>query len=169
MYSIEFGFIGKKISDMTVGNFYQEIKNSDNNTPIAFRCLNNVNTLSEQQYDTFTISAAKRGARCDGLLTCATLIIVQVSQIGEKYKGEKCFVYHAQSGEVKQTILSIAKKSLGIVDFANCLVIYAHTKNKGEYNKEMKIFEGIISTDRLIEVYKVEASFGIQSDGMIGF
>lgn len=71
MYSIEFGFIGKKISDTTVGNFYQEIKNSDNNnTPIAFRCLNNVNTLSEQQYDTFTISAAKRGARCDGLLTC---------------------------------------------------------------------------------------------------
>ena len=169
MHHIEFNLQGEKIPDNTIGGIYQELKKVGNRISIAFPCLKDVENLPEKEHRTFTINVDNRGARSWGLLTCASVIIIKVSQAGATYKGEKCFVYHAFGGVVSKSILITALNSLHISNFNDCFVIYAHTKNSGEYNKYMQIFDSMIHPDRLIEVFNVEAAFGVQSNGVIGF
>ena len=160
---------------MTVSRFYMEVRDRHMKS-FAFPSLKKVNELAEGQSRTFdvtntVIDRAGNGAKCVNINTCAALIIFRTFHNSSVYMGDKCFVYHAPGGKVSEDILVNARIALNVNDFNNCILIYAHPNEQGKYKDDItKICNSkLVLHQNLVVLSNIPPSFGVQSNGVIGF
>ena len=141
---------------------------ADGETIINLIFGNYVQALDTGQYHVFKFSSNEQGAHCTGLVTCAALIIVKTYEHTFD-KIEKCLIYHVPSGVVKEDFLLTAKKELSINNFNDCIVVFAHPGEKEKYKSSLDLLNNHVLNFKLIDLSNINHSFGMQSDGIIGF
>ena len=167
MYYVRYKPNEKIIQNLSFNLFYNKIR-EEKTEYFNFQQLENVQALDTGQYHVFKFSSNEQGAHCTGLVTCAALIIVKTYEHTFD-KIEKCLIYHVPSGVVKEDFLLTAKKELSIINFNDCIVVFAHPGEKEKYKSSLDLLNNHVLNFKLIDLSNINHSFGMQSDGIIGF